>query len=131
MAAGDIIQGPAMVETITTNDGNNHEIAVWTLASDTTAYVLVEVLAQRYDSGEDDEVFLHINRHVFNGDSVGAATLRASAAAAELDPQTTGWRVTVDANGADARVQVQGSAGEDVRWACRLTVLQVEQAVAP
>jgi len=131
MAAGDKFQGTPTCKTIETSDATVSELMVYTLQADHTVLVRVEVVAQRYDSGENDEVYSYTNDHIFNKDGALDAVLRDSGTAEELDPQTTGWAITVDANNDDARVQVTGTAAEDVRWMGRITVLDIEQEVAP
>jgi len=131
MADGDKNQGWPVVATIVTADAVETLLMAYTLGVDHTVKLRVSVLAQRYDSGEDDEVFSHTGTYLLNKSGAAAAVLRGSSTPEEIDPETTNWRVVVAASGNDAQVKVTGSAAEDVRWIGRIDSLDIEQTVAP
>ncbi|MBW2673325.1 MAG: laminin G domain-containing protein [Deltaproteobacteria bacterium] len=113
----------------TTADGTITDLMTYELGADQSVKLVVKVLAQRYDSGESDEVYTYSAIHLFNKAGAAGAVLRGGSTPVEVDPQTTGWTVTVDADVNNARVRVTGTASEDVRWIGNITALQVEQEV--
>jgi len=130
MADGDKLQGIVDCETMFTDVATTYTIMVYPIKADHTVMIRVEVLAQRFDTGEDDEVYSYVCDHIFNKAGAASAVLRGSGTPVEIDPQSTGWVITVDADGDDARVRVTGTASEDVRWIGRIhQVLDVEQQV--
>ena len=127
MADGDKKAGFPVCKTITTSDATVTELMTYALLPDHSALIRVEVVAQRYDGGALAEAYSYTCDYLFNKQGAAAATLRESGTPEELDPATTGWAVTVDADGNNARVQVTGTAAEDVRWMGTIMVVDVEQ----
>ncbi|MBW2673324.1 MAG: LamG domain-containing protein [Deltaproteobacteria bacterium] len=129
MADGEKFQGWPVVESEVTSDATITDLMTYELGADQSVKLLVSVFAQRYDDGESNEVYSYDAIHLFNKAGAANAALRGSSTPVEVDPQTTGWTVTVDADVNNARVRVTGTASEDVRWIGRIDVLQVEQDV--
>ena len=128
MAAGDKTQGWAVCSQVATTDATQTTLASYTVGEDCTVVANVLVVAQHYDNNQHANAFSGVY-HLLANCASGTATLRDSTIIDELDPATTNWAVAFDADGATIRVRVTGTAGEDVRWAARIDVLQVEQEV--
>jgi len=129
MAEGDKQIGRVTADTVVTADATVTQLMVYPIPADTTALLSISVEGQRYDSGESDEVYSYQCDHIFNKAGSNDAVLQASGTPEIVDPQTTGWTVTVDADVSNARVRVMGSGAEDVRWMGAIETLQVEQEV--
>ncbi|MBW2675570.1 MAG: hypothetical protein JRD89_19525 [Deltaproteobacteria bacterium] len=129
MADGDKLHGRVVCDTVATSDATVTDLMTYDVPADSTVVLTVSVEAQRYDSGESDEMYSYQCDHIFNKDGSSGAVLRGSATPEEIDPEGTDWEVTVDADGNNARVRVTGTAAEDVRWIGNLTALQIEQEV--
>jgi hypothetical protein len=128
MSDGDRKQGWMVCQTITTSDGNDHELMSYSLSNNHSVLVFVALIGQRYNGSADADIFSYTNEFLFN--RVGAAaTLQAAGEPRQLDPSVTGWVVTVSASGTTALVEVMGTAGENVRWMGRIEVLDIEQEV--
>jgi len=110
-----------------TTDATVTTAAVFTTTSNKAYGVTAKIVAT--ETADFDETAFYIRYALFENDG-GTLSLVGSIATTATIEQTSGWDVTLDADGSDIRVRVTGASSTVITWCVQLEVIEVGAWIA-
>lgn len=110
-----------------TTDATQTTAAVFTTTSNHAYAVTAKIVAT--ETTDFDETAFYVRYALFENDG-GTLSLVGSIATTATIEQTSGWDVTLDADGSDIRVRVTGASSTNITWLVDLEVIEVGKWIA-
>lgn len=125
---GSVNGNPSRAGVYTNTTGATQTTAATFTTTANKAYgVIAKIVA--VETVDADETAFYIRGALFENDG-GTLSLVGSIASIATIEQTSGWDVTLDADGSDIRVRVTGAASTDVTWLVQLDVIEAARWIA-